>query len=255
MEQQNLNDSFIPVGTVGTNNNSSLEASLKEIANKIDALNDTIKSVYGKKEDIVPEVEETNINNIEEPKIETIDTPIETEIPQVEEEPTVSEEIVPAPIEEPVEEAKDTFSPVEEPVSIEMTPENDNIVSIESLLSEVPETQVIETPVVPAEEPVIEQPVVDTPVVSAPVAAPEVSTQPVVEQTPVAPVVEPVVEAPVVTPEVETKPLASIVTPIYVGMTEAKTGNDPHRVITVENNDVLVQGQSDGKTLSFNPAA
>ena len=267
MEQENKEFDFSPVGTVGAQTDtSSIDKSLKEIIDKLDEINNTIKGSYEKKEEIVeqpvietPVVEET----IEEPKVEApviedvvlptepvieapvVETPVVPAIEPVVEEPKIEE------ITEVVEEPKieDTFSPVEEPVSIE-EPKNDSIISMDDLLAEdtptvVPyeEPKVEEaTPVVetPSIEPVV-TPVVDTPVAPIePVAAPvESVAAPVVEpvqnievptiEIPAAPAIEPAVTPVVDTPVVETPvaPIEPVVAPVENVATQAPAVEAP----------------------------
>ena len=95
----------------------------------------------------------------------------------------------------------------------------------------------------------------------APVATEEKVEAPVaVEPTPV--VNEPKVEEPVAkeAPVVENIDKGDVdkftnVTPLYVGMAEVKTGNDPHRVIAVSDNNIFAKNQSEEKTLIMNKVA
>ncbi len=146
------------------------------------------------------------------------------------------------------------------------------------------EPEVVAQPIVePTPAAVQPDPVIVPEPVSAPVVDPVTVPQPIVE--PVAPVVEPVtpvepvtsevtpqVEEPtmefkpdvlvkednipvqaVETPVVDNAKKYTVVTPLYAGMTDVKTGDKPHRVMPMQSNDVLLS-KREAKTL-INKAA
>ena len=146
------------------------------------------------------------------------------------------------------------------------------------------EPEVVAQPIVePTPAAVQPDPVIVPEPVSAPVVDPVTVSQPIVE--PVAPVAAPVtpvepvtseatpqVEEPtmefkpdvlvkednipvqaVETPVVDNTKKYTVVTPLYTGMTDVKTGDKPHRVMPMQSNDVLLS-KREAKTL-INKAA
>ena len=146
------------------------------------------------------------------------------------------------------------------------------------------EPEVVAQPIVePTPAAVQPDPVIVPEPVSAPVVDPVTVSQPIVE--PVAPVAAPVtpvepvtseatpqVEEPtmefkpdvlvkednipvqaVETPVVDNAKKYTVVTPLYAGMTDVKTGDKPHRVMPMQSNDVLLS-KREAKTL-INKAA
>lgn len=239
-------------------------------------------------ENITPVVEETSVEDTFTP----VEAPVSIEEPKEENSNVISMDELLSSMneasEKPVEEPLDAVVPLtyEEPKETIAPVVNEEIKPVVEETPIVEESKPIETPVVaeeikPAVEstPIIEEPKVETPVmedakpveeVVAPVVAEEI--KPTVEITPVmetskveVPVVEetvaPVVaEAPTLVveePKVE-EPInnkCSIVTPLYVGMSEVKTGNDPHRVIAIADNNAFNKKQSEEKALVMNKIA
>ena len=223
----------------------------------------------------IPEEETKDMDipkSIDELKIE--DMPVNVETPSVERESVKNDKEPPVVEEEPFTPVSiDELKPVEDVTSsvVEEVNKPSTITPIDEILaSETPiEEQKNEVPTVENDTPVITSEEETTEVIKPDVIAPEIETPVVVPSDPViTPVVEPTInpviapEAPVSNPVVapveqntdenvvepvvetvtENKKPYSIVTNLYAGMTDVKTGNDPHRVVPVNNNEFAKQG-------------
>jgi hypothetical protein len=173
------------------------------------------------KDDVTPVIEPEIKNDSNIIDIEDLlkDAPTVQE-PKVEQAPVVEETAPVVPEETPVVEEPKVEVPVEP--ALEKTVEFKPDVLVEEKNTPVPETvqPTVESTAAPAVEitPVepVQAPTVET--VTAPVSMPE--STPVVEQ-----------------PVSQNTELYSDVSKLYSGMNEAKTGNEPHRVIPVNSND------------------
>ena len=182
----------------------------------------------------IPAVEETfspveEPVSIDEPKIEDNNDVISIDDILASADET-KEEVTPIAYEEPI--AEDTSAEKEKAI---VEPE----AQIEAPAKPIVESSpaVAETPAAPTTEPVtqVETPSV-VPAVDAITKAPARAIDSVASATPV------VEEKTIVEPEATVQSNSAtytIVLPLYVGMSEVKTGNDPHRVIVTENNNAL----------------
>lgn len=159
-------------------------------------------------------------------------------------------------------------TPVIEPKKEEVKPEQDLYVTPIHMPTYNPDAEEIK----PEEQPKIEPELApeQSPIVAPePVVTPIINPEPIeVEPTivtpieaPSTPVIEPktednkpeIVEEQMI-PAVEDKKGYSIVSELYKGMNEAKTGNDPHRVISVVSNNFPLKKEEE-KTLVMNKTA
>ena len=193
-----------------------------------------------------PSVERESVKNDIEPKVveEEPFTPVSIdELKPVEDvTSSVAQEVNKPSTITPIDEILASETPIEEQKNEVPTVENDTpVITSEEETTEVIKPDVIapeiETPVVAPSDPVI------TPVVEPttnPVIAPEAPvSNPVI--APVEQKIDENVAEPVAETVTENKKQYSIVTNLYAGMTDVKTGNDPHRVVPVNNNEFAKQ--------------